>query len=237
MIGIASTVYTATEIRENVAALRADSRTRQLLDWFQRLWYDTPHTWAMTYWQGVPTMKCPMDLWTLQDVIFGMKPALIIETGTALGGSALFYAQMCDLNRKGAVISVDLEPNDSLPEHPRLTFVRGASSTDPRVIEVLRARILAAEPGPVFVFLDSDHTEAHVAQELVLYEGFVGRDGLLVVEDTNINGHPVLPEFGPGPHEAVDAFLLEHPEWKRDTVYERYLMTMHEGGWLRRVRA
>lgn len=235
MINIESKQFSTADICASLAELRSAPESRQVMDAFHRLWYDAPHTWAMTYWQGVPTMKCPFDLWTVQDVVFGMKPSLIIETGTALGGSALFYAHLCDLNKKGAVISVDLEPNETLPDHPRLTFVRGASSIDDKVIAYLQTRVVEREAGPVFVFLDSDHSQAHVAQELDRYAAFVGVDGLLVVEDTNINNHPVLPTFGPGPHEAVEAFLAAHPEWYREPTYERYAMTMHPGGWLRRA--
>ncbi len=87
----------------------------------------------------------------------------------------------------------------------------------------------------VLVILDSDHSQAHVAAELEAYSGLVRKDGFLVVEDTNVNGHPTAPEFGPGPMEALDAFLAEHPEFMIDRGFERFLMTCNPRGFLVRV--
>ena len=84
--------------------------------------------------------------------------------------------------------------------------------------------------------LDSDHTEAHVSRELELLAPYVTPGSYLIVEDTNINGHPTYPTFGPGPYEAVSTFLRAHPEFVVDTAREKFLMTFNPGGFLRRVR-
>lgn len=86
------------------------------------------------------------------------------------------------------------------------------------------------------VILDSDHSQAHVAAELTAYGPLVASGCYLVVEDTNINGHPVLPDFGPGPMEAVVAFLQTTPAFEVDASRERFLLSLNPRGYLRRVR-
>ena len=87
------------------------------------------------------------------------------------------------------------------------------------------------------VILDSDHSCEHVLSELRLYAPLVSPGSSLVVEDTNINGHPVDPRFGAGPHEALELFLPEHPEFSRDAGCEKFYLTFNPGGFLRRDAA
>jgi BMFP domain-containing protein YqiC len=90
---------------------------------------------------------------------------------------------------------------------------------------------------PVLVILDSDHRKEHVEQELEIYATLIGPGDYIVVEDTNINGHPVLPKYGPGPHEAVEAFLDRHREFRRDRSREKFLLTFNPGGYLQHAGA
>jgi cephalosporin hydroxylase len=208
---------------------------RRTLDAFHRLSYHG-YTWSMAKWMGVPMLKHPCDALMLQELIARVRPALIVETGTAMGGSALFLGHVCDAIGHGAIITIDIEPDVKL-QHPRVTY-RIGSSVDPEIVRYVADRA-ARCGGPVLVILDSDHHEAHVAAELRCYAPLVTVDSYLIVEDTNVNGRPVLPEFGPGPHEAVEAWLTtptEGPVFARDALAERYLITMHPGGWLRRIR-
>jgi cephalosporin hydroxylase len=118
------------------------------------------------------------------------------------------------------------------PVHRRIRYVHG-SSTDPAIVAQVRA---AAEGKRAMVILDSDHAAAHVAAELAAYHDLVTIGCYLIVEDTNVNGHPVRPDFGPGPMEALDAFLAGRDDFVSDLDRERFLLTMNPRGFLRRVR-
>ena len=212
---------------------------RDLIDRFNRLYYDEGRaggTWHRTEFLGVTTWKCPLDLWLYQEMIHRLRPALIIETGTAFGGSALYLGTLCDAVGGGEVVSVDIAPQANLPTHPKVRYIT-ASSTDPAVVAELTALAAArAEQGPTVVILDSDHSEAHVGAELEAYAPLVPVGSYLVVEDTNVNGHPSYPEHGPGPHEAVEAFLARRLDFERDPEADKFHLTFNPGGWLRRVR-
>jgi len=180
---------------------------------------------------GLPVMKYPGDAWTYQEIIFDTKPDLIIETGTHQGGSALFLAHMCDLLGKGRVVTVDIEARPGRPVHPRITYVTG-SSVAPDIRE--RVAVAAAGANTVMVILDSDHSASHVYDELIAYSSFVTPGAYLICEDTNVNGHPVYKKHGPGPMEALERFLPQHPEFEIDASRESAAMTAHPGGFLRR---
>lgn len=208
-----------------------------MADDFHRLFYDTG-AWNRVSWRGVPTQKCPLDLWIYQELIWRLRPATIVEIGLFMGGTTLFLADMLDLcTRAGkgwdaGVVGVDIEPRDR-PQHPRIEYVTG-DSTDQKVVKAVRDATDAVA-GPVMVILDGDHSRAHVAKELDLYAPMVTVGSYLIVEDTNINGHPVLPGWGPGPAEAVAEWLPQHPEFVVDLEPEKLLLTFNPGGFLRRV--
>ena len=189
-------------------------------------------TWRDARWFGYEVQKSPLDLWIYQEIINDTKPDLIIETGTALGGSALFFAMMCDLLGAGEVISVDSAARSDRPVHDRVRYVHG-SSIDVEILDQLSDAV--RQHPRVMVSLDSDHSREHVLHELNAYSAFVTEGCYLVVEDTNLNGHPVHPGFGPGPQEAVDEFLRRHPEFEQDRAWDKkFLVTFNPGGYLRR---
>jgi cephalosporin hydroxylase len=211
--------------------------TRETIDSFHELYYGSmEQTWKDTYWMGVRTAKCPMDMWVYQEILWQTRPDLIIESGTAWGGSALFYASMFDLlDTGGEIVTIDIAGDDQIPDrptHPRITYLTG-SSTDADVVELARER--AASVDQAMVVLDSDHSYAHVAAEIAAYSSLVTPGCYLVVEDTNVNGHPILPDWGPGPMEAVDEFLEDTDSFVRDPAREKFMMTFSPGGYLRRV--
>jgi len=200
---------------------------------FHKAFYASRQTHGMTYYEGVPLLKSPMDLWVYQEILWDLRPTLLIETGTAYGGSALYYARQFDRIGDGRVLSIDLDPAEKLPVHPRLMFATGMSSTDPRMTAAVTQA--AATHPRVMVSLDSDHSKAHVLAELDAYAPLVSVGQFLVVEDTNINGRPVEVDWqgGPGPGPAVDEWLPQHPEFEKAIMAERYMMTFHT--WLRRI--
>jgi len=150
--------------------VRQDSVRNGIVKEFQRLYYNTrSRTWLNTNWLGVPIIKCPFDLWIYQEMLFELRPDLVVECGTSKGGSAYFLSSMCELVGHGHVITIDLYPKPNRPQHERLTYVSG-SSTDPRIIEEVTRRIRDAdgEGASVLVILDSDHSREHVLDELRL---------------------------------------------------------------------
>jgi hypothetical protein len=112
VIAIASKSVSLDDVRSSVRTLQ--DRHAPMLDAFHSLSYHS-YTWSMTTWMGVPLLKHPCDLFALQEIVASIRPALIIETGTAFGGSALYLAHLCDLLGHGQVLTIDLEPAPSLP--------------------------------------------------------------------------------------------------------------------------
>lgn len=213
--------------------MRPDEKA--VVDAFHRLYYDGPEgegrVHHRTTWMGVPCLKCPMDLWAYQEILAEVRPDLVVETGTHLGGSALFLAHMLDLLGNGEVISIDILDRPGRPRHPRVRYVTG-SSADAVLVRGLQAERPDARR---LVILDSDHSKAHVAKELALFAPIVSVGSYLVVEDSNVNGHPVLPDFGPGPFEAVAEFLVANRHFASDLSREKFLMTFNPRGYLKRV--
>lgn len=217
-------------------ALPVEARRGEIIDQFHQLYYDEGReggTWHRTAWFDTTVWKCPLDLWLYQELIYRLQPELIIETGTAFGGSALYMAGVCELLGTGSVISIDIAPQPGVPAHPRIRYVVGSSVGDATVREVADA---AAGLDSVMVVLDSDHSQAHVARELEAYAPLVTVGSYLIVEDTNVNGHPAFASHGPGPMEATEEFLARCPEFVRDPDGEKFLLTFNPGGLLRRVR-
>ena len=203
-----------------------------LIRQFNRLYYyRSQRTWRDTRHRGINVYKCPLDLWVYQELIYEVRPDVIIETGTLDGGSTYFLADMCELNGSGRVVSIDTQPSLNLPTHERITYLTG-SSTDPDIVAAIKT---AFAGGTVLVVLDSDHSCDHVLNELETYGPMVTKGSYMIVEDTNVNGHPVLPNFGAGPMEAVKEFLRHHAEFAIDEEREKFMVTQNPSGYLRRL--
>ena len=200
---------------------------------FHKLYYrNEKQTWGNTRWMGVGVLKCPFDLWIYQEILHEVRPDILIECGTASGGSALYFASLMDLFGKGKVVSIDLNPVDHRPRHERITYLDG-SSTSP---EILRTVTEAIKPtDTVLVVLDSDHSKAHVLDELRLYSPLVTLNSYIVVEDSNQNGHPVSPFTGPGPMEAIDEFMRDNTRFLVDRTREKYYLTFNPSGYIKRI--
>ncbi|MEA2064357.1 MAG: CmcI family methyltransferase [Gemmatimonadota bacterium] len=206
--------------------------SEKIIEQFHRLYYDSgDRTWKQTCWLGVPVQKCPFDLWVYQEIISDMRPDVIIETGTLFGGSAYYLATMFDLLGHGRVISIDIEERAGRPQHERITYLTG-SSTDSRIVE--RVTRMVAGPGKVMVILDSDHSMEHVRAELETYAPLVSPGSYLIVEDSNVNGHPVYEKHGPGPMEAVEKFIEGNREYTIDREKEKFFLTFNPKGFLKK---
>jgi cephalosporin hydroxylase len=174
-------------------------------------------------------------MWVYQELLHEVRPDLIVETGTQFGGSAYFLASMCELLGHGRVISVDIEERPGRPEHPRLEYLLGSSAS---AEIVARVKATAAHARSVLVVLDSEHSCDHVLEELHAYGPLVMRGSHLIVEDTNINGHPILRNYGPeraGPMEAIDEFLRGGAPFMVDSSREKFVLSFSPRGVLRRV--
>jgi cephalosporin hydroxylase len=177
-------------------------------------WYYDSGVWAKLMFLGVPTLKSVSDMWNYQEIIHALKPSVVVEFGTSFGGSTLFFSTIQKMvSPVSRVFTVDPAPHMIVPQvrdNPHIECM-AASSTEPRVaarIQQLRGDF----PGPVFAILDSDHSARHVLEEMRLLRPVLQPGDYLVVEDSNINGHPVLPGWGDGPLEALEAYEREHPD-------------------------
>lgn len=192
--------------------------------------YYRDEVWTENTWMGHKLMKLPFDLWTYQEIIYRTKPDIIVETGTFEGGSAQYFAGLFDLMGAGKVITVDIDAR-AQPPHHRIEYLSG-SSTAPEIFADVKSMIPA--DARVMVVLDSDHSEKHVREELALYAALVTPGCYLVVEDTNVNGHPVSRSHGPGPMEAVRAFMPDD-RFATDAKCERHGFSFYPSGWLVRL--
>jgi cephalosporin hydroxylase len=220
-------------VDRNQPALCAEEEEllRRFHDLYYRRWQAGADTLNLS-WLGYELVKTPQDLWIYQELLVRTRPDVILETGTYKGGSALFLAMILDHIGQGRVVTIDIEPRAGRPEHPRITYITG-SSTDPAVV----AAVTRLAHGRVMVILDSDHHADHVHAELVAYSPLLRAGDYLIVEDTNVNGHPTRADFGPGPMEGLEKFLGGNDEFVVDAQCERFMLTMHPRGFLRRRSA
>ena len=173
-----------------------------------------------------------MDMWIYQELIWKIKPDYIIETGTFRGGSALYYSHLFDLQGQGEVITIDVMERPNRPEHDRIHYLIGSSS-DAEIFSQVQSMI--GENKKVMVVLDSDHSRDHVFKEMQLWHSMVSKDSYMIVEDSNVNGYPVRPDFGPGPMEAINDFLQINNMFEIDNSQEKFLMTQNPRGYLKKL--
>lgn len=214
-------------------------------------------------WQGRPIIQYPQDVVAMQELIWSIKPDLIIETGIAHGGSLIFSASMlalldiCDAieadekfdakasRRKVLGIDIDIRAHNrvAIEAHPmssRIQMIEG-SSVAPDTID--RVRTIASDYSQVLVCLDSNHTHDHVLAELEAYAPMTSKGSYCVVFDTVVEDLPkeMSPDrpWGPGdnPKTATREFLRAHPEFEIDkSIQHKLLITVAPDGYLKRIR-
>ena len=210
------------------------NRPHQVIDAFH-VWYNRndQSTYNNTHWLGVETQQCPLDMWIYQEMLAEIRPDVMIEAGTYMGGSAYYFASIFDMLRHGRVITLDVEDRQGRPQHERIQYLLGSSVAD-ETVDKVKGLILPGEK--VMVILDSDHHKDHVLKEIQRYSALVSSGSYLIVQDTHFNGHPILPKFGPGPMEAVDEFLASNSDFQPDPKREKFGMTFNPRGFLKRLR-
>lgn len=196
-------------------------------------------------WMGRPIIQYPQDMLAMQEIIYALKPDIIIETGIAHGGSLIYYASLLELIGKGKVIGIDIDIREhnriEIENHPmykRIQMIQG-SSIDPKIIEHLHSEI--KKDDIVMVLLDSNHTHEHVLEELKLYHPLVSKDSYLVVFDTIIEDMPKgmydRPwDVGNNAKTAVIEFLKENTDFEIDhEIDNKLLVSVAPQGYLRRI--
>jgi cephalosporin hydroxylase len=201
-----------------------------VFDFIDAFWHNL--AWRDVTWLGTSLPKAPTDLIAYQEMVSRVRPDWIIEFPSANGGRALFFATICELLDHGQVVSVDPGDDPDRPRHPRITYVRGRPSEKAIIAEV---RKLTGDVPHGLVVVGSVAPRQQISKEIASYERFVSVGSYLVVEETMVNGHPVRPEFGPGPWEAVKQ-LNRRSDFVADPSLERFALTFNPGGFLKRVR-
>ncbi len=229
-------------------------------------WVNSANKWKYSYhfeWLGRPIIQYPQDIVAMQELIWQVKPDLIIETGIAHGGSLIFSASMlalldiCDAIESGGAfdprqskrkvlgLDIDIRPHNriAIEAHPmasRIQMIQG-SSIAPEVIEQVHQ--VAKGHQRILVCLDSNHTHDHVLAELEAYAPLVSIGSYCVVFDTIVEDMPkeMFPDrpWGPGnnPKTAVWEYLKTHPEFEIDkSIQHKLLITVAPDGYLKRVR-
>lgn len=201
-------------------------------------WYYDNLVWMTTTYLGISILKLPSDMWNYQEILSELRPRMVVEFGTYSGASALFFAHTLRLaGLDGKVLTVDIDSTElAAPVLAEPTIERMCcSSIDPAVAERI-AELRTERPGPIFVILDSDHRKEHVLAEMLMLRTLLVCGDYLVVEDANINGHPVRPTHGPGPFEAMAEYFARYPnDYEHDLAREhKFGLTFATNGFLRR---
>ncbi|ABS64950.1 Cephalosporin hydroxylase [Parvibaculum lavamentivorans DS-1] len=230
--------------------LYSDAAFRVLSDLWVKVGWNQKYSYSFS-WLGVPIIQLPEDMIRFQEAIFELKPDVIIETGVAHGGSAIFSASLCHLLGHGRVVAVDIEirpkNRQRIEAHPfahLITLIEG-SSTAPEIVEQVRSHI---KPGDkVVVVLDSDHSYKHVTDELAAYAPMVSEGSWIIATDGVMQDLPDVPRGQPGwdkdnPAAAArdfvaanPGFVLETPAWPFNESTLSDNITHWPDAWVRRA--
>jgi cephalosporin hydroxylase len=234
-------------VAANISALRDDATLKsQSLAWLAA---SAARRYSYNFrWMGRPIIQYPQDMIAMQEILWDVRPDLIIETGIARGGSLIFSASMLELlGGDGLVVGVDLDIREhnrvEIERHPlskRIRMIQG-SSVDESVVGQVQGYVEGRST--VLVMLDSNHTHEHVLSELKLYSPFVTLGSYVIVYDTIVEQMPddMYPNRpwrrGDNPLTAVKEFLAQNNDFEVDReVEEKLLITVAPGGYLRRIK-
>ena len=239
------------EVKERIDAIGRDELLKSSAQKFMQASVLPKYSYNFS-WLGRPIIQYPQDMIAMQEIIWQIKPDLIIETGIAHGGSLIFSASMLELvgtcdGSEGEVLGIDIDirPHNrkAIEQHPmykRITMIEG-SSIAPEII----AQVIEKAKGKkrILVCLDSNHTHEHVTEELKAYAPLTSVESYCVVFDTLIedmpeNAYPDRPwSKGNNPKTAVWEWLKTHPEFEIDKgIQNKLIITVAPDGYLRRIR-
>lgn len=234
------------EIKENIKMQGMNKHIKEL----STKWIKETSIYKYSYnfsWLGRPIIQYPQDIIAMQEIIWEVKPDLIIETGIAHGGSIIFYASMLELIGNGEVLGIDIDIREhnriEIEKHPmykRITMIEG-SSTDENI--AYKVKEIAKNKKRIILILDSNHTYEHVKREIELYSPLVKKGSYLVVFDTVIEDMPKgffadRPwEVGNNPKTAVLEFLNRNDRFVIDkSIEDKLLITVAPSGYLKCIK-
>mgnify|MGYP001228059464 CR=1 FL=1 len=229
--------------------------SREAFSVVSRAWlrcgWDNKYVYGFS-WMGRPIIQLPEDMIRIQEVVYRLKPDVIVETGVAHGGSLIFYASLCKAMERGRVIGIDIEirPHNrkAIEAHELagfITLVEG-SSTDPAIVQKVKSLVAPGETA--IVILDSNHSKQHVLDELEAYADLVSVGSYIVACDgimgQVVGGPRTAPDWSwNNPTEAAaafaarrDDFVIEPPPFPFNEGNVTEMVTYWPGAWLKRVK-
>lgn len=231
-------------------SLYSDEAFQLLTEQWLRVGWSLKYSYSFT-WLGRPVIQLPVDMVRIQELIWQLRPDVIIETGVAHGGSLVYYASLCKLMGSGRVIGVDrmirAENRDAIESHtlsPYITLIQGNSVEEDTLTAVVKS---IHKDDKVMIVLDSNHTRQHVLAELNAYSQLVTLGSYIVVTDGVMKTLTSVPGsesswIADNPLDAIIEFLAEHPEYEQIEPHREFnesqtkaKVTYWPGGYLKRI--
>ena len=218
-----------------------------------KAWLDAPLVSWINYhnreaggqvrWMGIRTLKIALDAWIYQEILYDVRPDIVLEIGNKYGGSTLFLAGMCELLGHGRVLALDWDHEQFQAQHDRIDLLTGDCS-NPTIVAAVHERCQGKK---VLIIHDAIHSKEGKLRDLRLYSGLVSPGSYFIVEDTfaGLPGvatgrdtertAPLLMQRTDTPLQAIEEFLIDHPEFEIDRARERYILSHNYHGFLRRM--
>ena len=249
------------DLNDATMHIKEENRSRQYPLYSREAFEEISHLWLKIGWNEKypytfswlcrPLIQLPEDVLRIQEVIYQVKPDVIIETGVAHGGSLILYASLCKAIGKGRIVGIDVEirahNRQAIEAHELssyITLIEG-DSVAPDIITQVKNQVQKGEK--VFIILDSNHTKAHVAKELEAYAPLVSKDSYIVATDGSMEFLHDVPRGAPhwntdNPAAAAKEFaethpefLLEQPLWPFNESQLNKNITHWPSAWLKRI--
>lgn len=234
-----------TECAERVAGYGSNNELKDAAQQFNIVSNREKYSYNFS-WMGRPIIQYPQDMIAMQELIWDIKPDLIIETGIAHGGSLIYYASLMELIGHGEIVGIDIDirahNREAIESHPmfkRITLLEG-SSLSPEITDQVKE--LAKGKKTIMVSLDSNHTHEHVLEELKLYAPYTSVGSYCVVFDTIVEDMPKAMydrpwDVGDNPKTAVWEYLKENDSFEIDKAIDnKLLISVAPDGYLKRIK-